>query len=89
MPQVQLWDPQYKKDGELLERVESKASVMTTGLEHLSYEHRLRAGAVQPGERLLEDLIAPSRTQRETARELKRDFAQMDVVIGQRGMALS
>ncbi|GAB0180360.1 hypothetical protein GRJ2_000501300 [Grus japonensis] len=39
---VQLWGPQYKKDIELLERVQRRAMRMIRGLEHLSYEDRLR-----------------------------------------------
>jgi len=39
---VQLWAPQVKKDEELLERVQGKATRMMRGLEHLSYEERLR-----------------------------------------------
>jgi len=47
---VQLWSPQHKKDMELLDRVQRRATKMIRGLEHLSYEDRLRAGLVQPGE---------------------------------------
>ncbi|KAK4833093.1 hypothetical protein QYF61_027759 [Mycteria americana] len=36
---IQLWGPQYKTDMDLLERVQRRA---TGGLEHLSYEDRLR-----------------------------------------------
>ncbi|GAB0183757.1 mitochondrial enolase superfamily member 1 [Grus japonensis] len=36
---IQLWGPQYKKDTELLER---RATKLTGGLEHLSYEDGLR-----------------------------------------------
>ncbi|GAB0208912.1 mitochondrial enolase superfamily member 1 [Grus japonensis] len=39
---IQLWGPQYKKDMELLERVQRRATKMIRGLEHLSYEDRLR-----------------------------------------------
>ena len=39
---IQIWDPQFKKDEELLERVQWRARKMTKGLEHLSYEERLR-----------------------------------------------
>ncbi|GAB0204368.1 mitochondrial enolase superfamily member 1 [Grus japonensis] len=39
---VQLWGPQYKADMELLEGVQRRATKMTRGLEHLSYEDTLR-----------------------------------------------
>ncbi|GAB0186674.1 hypothetical protein GRJ2_001132700 [Grus japonensis] len=39
---VQLWSPQYKKDMELLERVQRRATKMIRGLEHLSHGDRLR-----------------------------------------------
>jgi len=34
--------PQFKKDEELLERAQWRATRMRRGLEHLSYEERLR-----------------------------------------------
>ncbi|GAB0191644.1 hypothetical protein GRJ2_001629700 [Grus japonensis] len=39
---VQLCGPQHKKDMELLEQVQRRATKTTRGLEHLSYEDRLR-----------------------------------------------
>ena len=39
---VQAWGLQYKKDAELLEQVQRRAIKMIRGLEHLSYEKRLR-----------------------------------------------
>ena len=39
---IQAWSPQYRKDTELLERVQRRATKVIRGLEHLSYEDRLR-----------------------------------------------
>ncbi|GAB0204476.1 hypothetical protein GRJ2_002913200 [Grus japonensis] len=39
---VQLWRPQYRRDMELLERVQRRATKLIRGLEHLSCEDRLR-----------------------------------------------
>jgi len=40
---VQFWAPQIRNDEELLERVQRRAMEMMRGLEHLTYEERLRA----------------------------------------------
>jgi len=39
---IQAWGPQNRKDVKLLEEVQRRTTKMIRGLEHLSYEERLR-----------------------------------------------
>jgi len=41
-PCIQLWGPQHRKEMDVLERVQRRATKIIRGLEHLSYEDRLR-----------------------------------------------
>jgi len=39
---VHFWAPQFKKEKELLERVQRRAAKMIRGMEHLSYKEKPR-----------------------------------------------
>ena len=39
---IQMWSPQYRRDMDLLECIQGRATKMIQGMEHLSYEDRLR-----------------------------------------------
>ncbi|GAB0178460.1 hypothetical protein GRJ2_000311300 [Grus japonensis] len=85
---VQLRGPQHKKDMNLLERVQRRAKKAIRGLEHLSYEDRLRELGLFSLEkrRLWGDLIAAFQYLKGPTGKLERDCLQGHEVIGQGSM---
>ncbi|KAK4815994.1 hypothetical protein QYF61_010862 [Mycteria americana] len=88
---IQLWSPQYRKDMELLEWVQRRATKMIRGMKHLSYEERLRELRLFSLEkrRLWGDLIAAFQYLKGALRKMGTNILAGPVATGQGVMVLN
>ena len=85
---AQVCSPQHKKDAELLEQVQRRAMKMIRGLEHFSYEKKLRALALFTLEKTLGKLHSGPQYLKGACKH-EEDFLHSLIVIGQGGTVLN
>ena len=87
---VQAWGLQYRKDAELLERLQRRATKMIRGLEHLSYEEGLREpGLFSLEKRRLRGAIAAFQYLKRAHKQEGEWLFTRVTVIAQGGMVLN
>ncbi|GAB0182003.1 hypothetical protein GRJ2_000665600 [Grus japonensis] len=88
---IQLWGAQYKRDMELLERVQRRATKLIGGMEHLCYQDRLRELGLFSLEkrRVRGDIIVAFQYLKGPTGKLERDCLSGSVVTGQGVMGSS
>ena len=76
---IQIWSPQYRRDMNLLECIQRRATKMIKGLEHLSYHNRLKELGLSSLEkrRLQGDLIVPFHYLKGNYRKQETDFSRV------------
>jgi len=82
---IQLWSPQCRKDMELLERVQSRATKMIRGMVHLSHKEKMRELGLFSLEksRLWGDLIAAFENLKGPTGKMGKIFLAGPIVTGQ------
>ena len=87
---IQVWGPQHKKDVDLLEQVQRRATEMISGLEHLSYEERLREMRMfsLKKRRLWGDLTATFQYLKGSIKKMESNFLLIQIMTVQWGMVL-
>jgi len=88
---IQLWGLQHRKDMDLFEQVQRRATKMSKGMEHLSHEERVRELGLFSLEkrRLQGDLVGAFQYTKGPTRKLDRHFSPGHIVTGQRIMSSS